>query len=653
MFQYSIGLTALRGNQFAIDSVAHNIANANTPGFHRREVMMSARADYRIDGRIIMGGMDIDRIRSIRDGILEASLTNSVGETALISQQLQTEQTIESLFASGTGSLHERFAKFFTELSQLSTDPNSISQRSGVLFQASQLSDQFRSMSSQLASAKNQTRVQIEQEVKNLNFLLQDLSTIESRMRVAPTGHVPNDLIDQRDQVVNQIAEIMGVNRNELVDDGLGLNIGGGRVAIGMVATQFEISNQNGELSLSIDQIGDGIIPGQGRLASLMDAYNNTFDHYQSQLDKLAQQFIREMNQSHAKGIGSAGPFQFLSSNNPVTRTDIPLSQAGLPFPVEAGDLYLNVTDASGNRQTTKIAFDPETQSLADLASAISATTGVQAVVDAQTGQLNLFSNPGYKFDFTGQLETIPRLTTFTGTSTPVISGQYSGSDNSQWRVEIVGSGEVGVANNLLARVFDASGGLVKELNIGVGYEAGQPLTIADGVSLQFNSGTVVGGDEFTTDLVANSDTGQLLSALGLNSLFNGHDAYTMVVNSEITSHPDRLATAKSIELGDTTNLLKMVNLQTDLTVDGKASFEQFLGNVTTEIGSRVRITISIETQLQQVKADLEKQRDAVSGVDLNEEMIQMSRYQKAYEASTRIFSTIDAMFNDLINILG
>lgn len=650
---FATALTGLISSQYAIDQTANNIANANTPGFHRREIQMVNRKELSTSGRFLGGGSLIDIVSMVRNKTLETSLTQSIGDLASINHQLSYDQRMEFLFSNKPGSLNDRFNGLFGEIAKLSTDPQQAAQRNVVLNVGQGLAGQFKQVSDQLSDMKVQARQELEQEVGDLNRKLTDLAELQLRIQDRIGKQPPNDLIDERDRLINEVAELVDVTRNEFVQGGFGLSMAGGSLSLGDEAPTIEVTTTaEGKLQLQIGSQGRALTPRSGRLAAIVDTYNNTIPEYEERMRALASDVIRNFNQVHSQGIGSAGPFNLLVASNRVTDPTIPLEDAGLPFEIAAGDLFVTVTNATGERRTTKITLDPATDSLNDFAAALNSVPNLQGVVDPNTGELRILSDPGFKFDFTGRLETIPDLTSFTGTSVPRLSGEFTGTDNEELQVVVNGAGTIGITPGLTADVFDGDGNLLTTVNIGQGYEAGKALEVYRGVKVQFAAGTVAAGDQFTTPLVANSDTGKALSAFGLNSFFIGSDPLSMQVDPELVKDNSRIATGRTGEVADTSILKKLMALREQPLVEGKLSFEQFHAETTSKIGSRVRSSTYMMTQLEDLKKEYEQQREGVSGVDVNEEMVNLSKYQRAYEASVRVLQAMDQVYQQILDAL-
>jgi flagellar hook-associated protein 1 FlgK len=208
------------------------------------------------------------------------------------------------------------------------------------------------------------------------------------------------------------------------------------------------------------------------------------------------------------------------------------------------------------------------------------------------------------------------------------------------------------LTNGLKANVFNKAGDLVGTVDLGSGYEAGKPIEIGDGVSVAFGSGLVADGESFTSKMVANSDTGGLLSALGLNSFFQGSSATDIVVSQRLLDNPSLFSTGLTGDSADSENLKKLLAATSSALVDGQSGSE-LLTNMSVEAGSRVQVGAALEGQLQSIKTGFENDRDSFSGVDLNEELVNLTRYQKSYEASLRVLQSIDQMYDETLRMLG
>lgn len=653
MFQYSIGVTALSLSQFGVSAVSNNIANANTPGFHRRQVLLASLPEYQNAARLVGGGVGLGAYRQMRNQLLENDLSHAVGDLAGVQEQLRIDNRMESMLGSGPGSLQQLLSGFESSLRQLSTLPSDATQRRLVLDNASRLTSQVRETAGGLRALKSEVRRSIETEVDSLNEKLTELADLQSRLYVMRDRSTGAELVDRRDQLINEIAEIIDVNRNELSNDGFGLALGGGTLSVGQVPmTVTARIGEDGQLALSVDDFGIPLKPRGGKLAALLEAHNSSIDGFQTRLATMTTGLIRSVDQAHAQGIGPRGSFGSLVSQRRLESTSLPISQSSPQLPVSAGELYLTVTDPAGVRRTNRISYDPATQSLQDLATSISGITGLTAAVSPVNGTLSIRGNSGFQFDFTGRLDSVPDLSGYTGTARPAWSGEFSGTSNDRLRVELVGSGQVGVTDGLKARVFDQSGEMLKEIDLGSSYAPGTAVEIGSGIKLAFGDGTIVAGEQFQSELVANSDTGGILSALGLNSFFSGSSPEDIELSRQLRDDPQLLASGRTADAADGANLARLL-AALETPVEGDLDAAASLIGMGVEAGSRVQTASALESQLSALKTRVEGERDNFSGVDLNEEMVNLTRYQKAFDAALKVLQSIDGMYEETLRILG
>lgn len=648
-----IGLSALRASQFAINNTAHNIANAGTEGYHRRSVDLETNQADVVNGRFVGSGVRVSDVRRYRDLIVESAYTNATADLNRVEAGLSIETRIESLLLPGEGSIQNALSNLFDDFTRLSANPDEPTLRAAVLTQADNIATRIQAADQQFAEIRTDVQSQLDVEVQTLNQDIEALVALQNRISSLGPRSVPNDLLDQRDQLVNKIATRVDIQRHEGVQNQLGLTIAGSSISIGVTPIRFEtVKTDDGQVEVHLVGNSQKTTFAGGRIAALVDVNNNLIGEFSSKINELAQTLIQQFDQTHSQGIGSSGSFTTLKSTRAVDDVDAALSLAAA-FPIEAGQLFFSVTDPNGRRRTSSITIDPETDSLRDVATKISGLDNIQAVVDEDTRQMTIIAVPGHKFDFTGRLESQPDLSNFNGTTTPTIGGTYRGNESQPLTITAVGSGQIGKTDGLVIEVADHNGNVIDQFNIGNGYEAGTTLNLGDGVEISFGIGAIVDGSTLDVVRVAKSDSTGALSALGINSFFSGTHAGDISVNRSLLENPNRMATSKSGEIADFNNLSALIGLRDQpLLGDRQIAFEDFLLEANAEIGFRVQSSQSVQTSLLELQIQYKTERDSVSGVDINEEMIGLAEYQKQYEAAVQIVRTMETMLDDLFNIV-
>lgn len=648
-----IGLSALQASQYAIGNVSQNLANASTEGYHRQEVLFkTSRADF-VRGRHIGSGVEISHVRRIREFVVESAYTNSTADLSRVEQSLNIESRIEQLITPGEGSVQFSLDGLIDEFSKLSSNPGERSLRNSVLNQATNLTDRVRETYGDLVELKQDVQHEIELEVDALNRDIEALVDLQNRIRSELHRGVPNNLFDQRDQLINQIAERVDVQRFEFVQEELGLGLAGSSISIGIAPIKFEaVTDSDGIVEIRVGDREQSVEFVSGRLAGLVEANNYLVDDYTQRIDTFATELVRQFDQLHAVGIGIDGSFQTLQGVRPVTDVDAPLSESA-SFSIQQGELFVTMTTPSGEHRTESIAIDPDVDSLNDVATRISGIANVQALVDGATGSMTIIAEPGYQFDFTGRLESAPDLSSFTGTTRPAITGSYDGTTNQTYTVTATSAGVIGKTAGLQAEVTDSLGNVVQVLDIGEGYEAGSAIDLGDGVSVSFGVGDIANADSFDVVMVAESDTTGFLSAVGMNNFFTGSSAADIGVDERFLKNPEMIASSRTGEVSDTGNLDGLVGIRDrQVLADGRLTFGDYLAEANSDIGFRVQSSQSVQVSLSELKFHYQSERDAKSGVDVNEELINLTEHQKTYEAAIQVVRTMEAMLDELFQIV-
>ena len=203
-------------------------------------------------------------------------------------------------------------------------------------------------------------------------------------------------------------------------------------------------------------------------------------------------------------------------------------------------------------------------------------------------------------------------------------------------------------------RVLDQDGNLVTTLNVGNDYEANDPIDLGNGIRVSFGPGSLsaTNGQVFALDALNDSDTSDVLVATGMNAFFLGSSASDIEVNEALLDNPDRLAAGIGSASGDAGNLARMVDLRSrDLSDLAANTMEDFYADLVGDIGfetAAARDTLQAQDQLL---AQLQADRESTSGVNIDEEMVDMLKYQKSYEAAARFISVAQEMTDTLINL--
>ncbi len=602
-------------------------------------------------------------------------------------------------------SLNSMLEKFFDSVQNLSLNPEDTSARNQLLQDAQNLANQgFRSLNEQFRNLTIDAGQRIEASVSELNSITSEIASLNKRINeIEVGGDNANDLLDRRDQLIHELSEygdirVINNNNNSAVDILLGGTLvvhAGNHEIISSSIVGDGIAKVQGLSSASINS---------GKLEGLMNMQNVTIPKYTQFIDTLASSFIKEVNNIHSEGVGLSGGFTSLTSTNAVSSPSALLSSSsnGLPFTpsvttyttgtitssgstvtgvgtsftsnvkandwielndgnyykvtsvdsdtqltisgsytdatsistdITNGSLFITVEDSAGviTKNSISIASD---ETLTSLATKIGNISNISTSIS--NGIITINSSSGYTFNFSKELDSNPGSI---GSAVTTVSGYYTGDDNDIITLTVTDAGTVGSGSTKI-EVTDALGTVISTLDVGSSYTLGEPLTIADGVSVSFGSGDLTLSQNITFDVVSDPDTSNVLTSLGLNTFFEGNDASNISVSQYIVNDVLRIAAASSNSPGDNSNALRMIGLQHS-SLTNSATFNDYLHSSVAQLGIETTAQRSSKESFQTILTNLGNRRQEISGVSIEEEMINTMRFQQAFQASARYITVI------------
>ncbi|MFZ0686012.1 MAG: flagellar hook-associated protein FlgK [Terriglobales bacterium] len=307
-----IASQALDADQGALDVTSNNIANQNTPGYSR-EVAVLAESAPSVDGNLTFGnGVELQQVQSVTDQVLQLQIAEQNQQQGNAQAQYTALQQVQTPFASSTQGIGTDITAFFNSISQLSTNPTSITDRQAVLTSAQTLASDFNSTEQNLDTVQSGLNQSVAQNVTQINNLTQQIAQLNKQVgAMQAAGQDPGSLGDQETQLIQQLSQLTNVNQIQ-TEHGLTLTTGNG--------TPLVVGGQSFALQTSTGASGmtDVYSQGQditstlqgGQLGGNLNVRDNAIPGVLSQLDSLASQFATNMNAAQASGYdlnGNAG----------------------------------------------------------------------------------------------------------------------------------------------------------------------------------------------------------------------------------------------------------------------------------------------------------------------------------------------------------
>src|SRR3989339_1513710 len=648
-----IGLSGILTAQRSMLVTSHNISNANTKGYTKQSSVLAARNPTITTAGTLGQGVELVKIIRHKDDYLNSRLrdiSSSIGSASIKSQYLKELETVFN--ETSDSSLNNALSSFFKGINDLSQYPEDMSIRSTFLENANTLTDTFRRIVNELDQMKTFIKQSIENKLSDVNTITTNIANINKQIASLKTkGIESNDLLDKREALLHDLSKLTHITVNTQNNGMVDVMTPGGSLVSGtnVKSLTFDIDT-SGTLSITDSEKMSKFTFKTGEIKALQDFYNTTIANYDKKLDNLASGIIKDVNRIHGEGVGLSGGFTSVKSINSVSSATAALNTAGLTITPSTGDIYITVTNTSTGEVTkNKISVDVTTDTLATLAGKIDALAGIAASASLVDNKLQIGAATGYKFNFSYALDPNPGAL---GTSTASVSGVYSGQSNDTYTFTALGSGTIGTTSGLQVEVKNSGGTVVATLDVGSTYTAGNTLNVANGVSLSLSSGSITTGDTFSLNVINDSDTTNLLAALGINTFFSGSDASNIAVSTDVSNDVSLIA-ASSGEVGNNTNALRLAALLDDSSAISNTSFADYLHQIASLLGEETSNAYKSEESYTTIKTSLENRRDEISGVSVDEELVNLVRYQQAYQASAKYISIVNGLMDRLLSTLG
>ena len=309
----SIAVGALLAEQTAQEVTANNVANANTPGYSRQRPDFTTK-DPVVLGTLTLGtGVLLQKIESLRDPVLELRIHEETQQQGSLDALVSAMQQVEVMFNNqSSGDLGQLFSNFFSSLQQLSTDPGSLALRQGVLTTAGNLASGFRTINNNLQGQRTNLDLNVVQAVTQVNTLTAQVAQLNGQISgLENLGKEANTFIDQRNQLINQLSQLVDVASIQS-DNGLTLTTSNGTALVAGTRS-FDFTTQIDVTGVQhIFSQGDDLTRqlAGGKLAGLLQVRDQKIPGLISQLDTLAAGFANALNTAHQAGFdlnGNAG----------------------------------------------------------------------------------------------------------------------------------------------------------------------------------------------------------------------------------------------------------------------------------------------------------------------------------------------------------
>lgn len=654
---YNTGVSGLLASQQQLATTGNNIANVNTEGYSRQRAEQNASMGIYSGGNYIGTGTYIEDISRVYDQFsYKEQLLSQTNLSHADSLNVDLSQLDQVMTFSG-GAINSSIESFYEAINSVSDNPSDLGLRDMALSQAHILSEDFNSMSTELTQLVKSKNGEIEEIASHISDVSVEIAKINEQILYTQNSvqGQPNDLLDARDRLVNDLSQFTSVNTvvdnlgvmTVMIGNGATLVAGITALSVGVKAgdpdpekTVLSIVGPNSAVNLNGSSVG-------GVLAAKYEFRDKHLAQAQSEMDRIAMAISATVNDAQQSGLDLneiQGANLFTDINSPLLEQSRVLTPSQNTGTLQA---VVNITDVSkvptdefmvefdGTNYTMTNLNNSSTLSLGtpgNINSNAMDTYGFQFIEDSgaavagdffiikpthnSAALINVELTAGAGIAASSAIAVTPSTTNIGGASVEIIS--VNGASAAQTYADV---------NNLVVDIYENGSGAFE-------YRVYNSVTSADIVPAT----SFIPGSKLLVDIPPSP--ANAVFQIEIKGSPTGATA----------AAPDIFSIAGSFGVGNNQNALLLASTQEAGIINGgKETFNQSLSSSTATVGSSAKSAELTEGTAQALFTQAYNRNQSTSGVNLDEEAANLLKYQQAYQAASQIISTANTIFDTLL----
>lgn len=612
-----IGKRSLMAHSTQINTAGHNITNADTEGYSRQRVQIKTfdplyRPDLTREERPgqVGQGSSVESINRLRDELLDQRIVAQSNQETYWTTREKYYTMIEQVYNEPDEiSVRTNMDKYWQSWQELSVYPESQAARQAVVTRGETLAESIQQRYKALSGIGTLINGDIDATVKQINTITKQIADINGEIvKVKAMGDNPNDLLDRRDLLVEKLSGLANITTDIRDDDEFMVHLEGNILVQGHIARNFEVepmTDNNGYSRVIWSDTKNTVQVSGGTLGALIELRDVDIREQVQSLNTVTMNFSDLVNDVHRAGIGM----------NNVT---------GLDFFVQ----HPFVTSVNGN-------YDRDGDGVDD-----------HSYLFRFTGTNSL--NPQEKLGLEGEM----KLSGKSGT----ITVPYHATDTIE---EVVA--RINDSDGEVKAYLDRNNRLV--LKATTAKEMENPDFVIrhvedNGMFLTGYAGILNGsGAENAYDFAQADASNALRGEFSVSPVLNpaGYVAVNEAIKGDVLSvaaaYPNNQG--KSM-IGDARAAVEIASIRNTSVMIGKdRTFDDYFANSVTNVGLKGEQAEMNMLSQNAIMDDLRNLRDSISGVNIDEELAEIIKFQHGYNAAAKFVSVIDQMLDTVINRLG
>lgn len=614
-------VSGLLAAQRRLDTTGHNISNANVDGYSRQRVEQGTRPPQEMGNAFQGRGTQVNGIERIYDDFLGEQLRSATAEFEKLDALEGLSSRVDNVLADPDAGLTPKIRDFFDAVEDVKNDPGATSARQVLVSEADALVNRFETLDLRMADLADEANTRIRDKVSEVNSLTGSIAELNQDIALAKgSGNTPNDLLDSRDQKLQELSEIVRIDR-DVQDDG-SVNVftrDGTNLVLGTDNTDLEVRENDfdpGRLEVvesggpETGDISDSFQAGE--LGGILEFRDEVLDPTRNELGKIAHGLNENVNALHREGIDLDGELggDFFSIGDPDAR-----ASRG-----NEGDAQL-LAEVTDSEELTggdyRLRFDGGDWDI------VRADTGEEVDFDGDGTAADPFTFDGLSVEVDGTPEDEDEF---------LLQPTRNGARTLE--TEIDDSREIAAAAPIMANA-DADNLGTGEITPGEVIDIDDP-DLQETVEIEFTD-----DDEFEIDGTTFAyEPGEPIEQNGWRVEITGSPEAGDVFTVEANSDAD----------GDNRNITRLGELASERILDGgNSTLQDAVGGMVSDVATRTSEAQTNRDAQQSVRDQARESLESVSGVNLDEEAANLVRDQQAFQASAQAIQVADTVFESLI----
>jgi flagellar hook-associated protein 1 FlgK len=641
---FQIGTSGLAAAEVGIATTGQNISNASTAGYSEEVAQQVEGPEQGYSFGYVGQGTEVNTVTRQYNALLASQINQTQSASSQLTSYSNLITPIDNMIADPTAGLSPVLQSFFSSLQNLSTNPAAVSSQQTAMSGAQTLVTQFQSLQNEINQSATSVNSQVSTEVNTINTDAQQLAAVNQAIQIgyaAANNQPPNSLLDQRDQLINSLSQETSVT---VVPEGDQYNvfIGNGQpLVLGSVAstlTTTPSASNSANLDVAYDNngqiepISESSLPG-GTLGGLFAFRTNSLSPIQNAIGQVAIVLGSALNAQNELGQTTSGamggalfniatPLVNTNSSNTgnavlsatitnpgaITADNYTLSYDGTNYtvtntttntvdstsatlPVTVDGVTYNLSSGAMNTNDS-FSISPAANGATDFSLVTTDPTAIASAAPIATSATS--TNTG-----TGVMTPGSVTTGFTpADASPATTLTYTAATDSLSGFP-VGSNVVVTSNGVSTTYAN--------------YAAGTAIPYVPGMTMSFSNMTV-----------------------GLSGTPADGDTFTVGPNTNAT--------------GDNRNVLLMNALETQNTMNnGSTTFQGAYAQMVDAVGNTTSQLTTTGTTETNLLTSAQQQQQSVSGVNLDQETVNLLQYQQVYEACGKLIQVASQNFSTVL----